>query len=431
MSQSPQTATALDQHSLIERFRGVRGTTMRLTEPLSAEDMVVQAAACASPTKWHLAHTTWFFETFVLGRFRRGYREYDERFGYLFNSYYNTVGPMHPRSYRGLLTRPGIGEVMAFRDTIDERVEALIGSCDDEETYAELAEMIELGLHHEQQHQELVLTDAKLLLHANPLLPSYAETEAPGSAAEAGAMGWLGFDGGVVEIGREGEGFAYDNEGPRHRRFLEPYALADRTVTNAEFLAFVEDGGYERAALWLDEGWSWVGAHGVRHPLMWRESDDGWREFTLYGERALDPHAPACHLSFFEADAFARWSGARLPTEVEWEHACEGLPVEGCFVESRALHPIGAGASTGTCALRGMFGSVWEWTRSAHEPFPGYAPPPGAIGEYNGKFMCGQFVLRGGSVATSVSHIRPTYRNFFEPDARWQFTGVRLARSTR
>ncbi len=432
------TPVPIDRRTLLDHHRRVRSTTIALCDPLSAEDMAVQVEPHASPAKWHLAHTTWFFETFVLEAHERGFTPYDERFRVLFNSYYHGVGEQHPRRRRGALTRPSIGEVMAYRDTIDERVAALLARCD-EATLAVIAPLIELGLHHEQQHQELLLTDVKLLLAANPIRPRYREEPDDGLAdpaarGTAGPLGWIGFDAGVVAIGHDGPGFAYDNEGPRHRRFLEPFELADRLVTNAELLAFVEDGGYRRPGPWLDDGWTWVRGGDRRHPEYWRRGDDGWREFTLHGERPLDPEAPACHLSFFEADAYARWAGARLPTEGEWEHASEGEEIAGNLLESGRLHPAPAPAPTraaGGGGLRQMFGDVWEWTRSAHEPYPGYRPEPGAIGEYNGKFMCGSFVLRGGSCATSRSHVRRTYRNFFAPGAVWQLTGLRLARSPR
>lgn len=425
------TPVPIDRRTLLDHHRRVRSTTIALCDPLSAEDMAVQVEPHASPAKWHLAHTTWFFETFILEAHERGFAPYDERFRVLFNSYYHGVGEQHPRPRRGVLTRPSIGEVMAYRDTVDERVRVLLDAAD-EATVATIAPLVELGLHHEQQHQELLLTDVKLLLGASPIRPAYREgaparEPAPGPV---GPPGWIGFDGGVVGIGHRGPGFAYDNEGPRHRRFLEPFELADRLATNEEMLAFVEDRGYERPELWLDDGWSWVRRAGRRHPEYWARRDGRWVEFTLDGERPLDPASPACHVSFFEADAFARWSGARLPTEGEWEHASEGEELAGTFLESGRLHPAPAPAPVaGDGGLRQLFGDVWQWTRSAHEPYPGYRPEPGAIGEYNGKFMCGSFVLRGGSCATSRTHVRRTYRNFFAPDAVWQFTGVRLARS--
>ncbi len=418
------TAVACDRSSLIDRYRQIRALTLHLADPLSPEDMVVQAQPYASPTKWHLAHTTWFFETFVLSAHEQGFRAYDERFCVLFNSYYHTVGDQHPRPQRGALTRPGIGEVMAYRDTIDDRLTALMSACDDE-TIIAMAPLVELGLHHEQQHQELLLTDIKVVLHANPMRPCYREREIDSAQTESNALGWIDFEGGVVEVGHGGQGFAYDNEEPRHRRFLEPFKLADRLVTNGEYLEFIEDGGYDQPALWLDDGWTWLEGQ-RRHPQYWSRDDDLWREFTLDGERELNLNTPVCHLSFFEADAYARWAGCRLPTEGEWEHGAERQQIDGNFVESERLHPS---AATGG-GLRQMFGDVWEWTRSSHEPYPGYERPAGAIGEYNGKFMCGTFVLRGGSCATSASHVRRTYRNFFEPAAVWQFSGLRLATSS-
>lgn len=419
--------------ALVERYRGVRGLTYALCEPLSAEDMVVQVAPEASPAKWHLGHTTWFFETFILERFEPGFEAYDPRFRVLFNSYYTQIGAQHPRPRRGLLTRPGVGEVMAYRDTVDERLERLVERADGAAA-AEIAWLIELGINHEQQHQELLLTDIKLLLHASPLEPPYLEDDRRRPAPGRGSpMEWVPVTGGVVEIGHEQRPgvFAYDNEGPRHRRYLDPFEIASRPVSNAEFASFIEDGGYRRSSLWLDQGWSVVEREGWSCPLYWRrESDGSWSEFTLRGRRPLDPEAPAAHLSFFECEAFARWAGARLPTEAEWEHAA--CPIWGAsaaggnFLSLDRLRPMSARASGSPIAQ--IAGDVWEWTRSAHEPYPGYAPPEGAIGEYNGKFMCGSFVLRGGSCATPPGHIRLTYRNFFDPAARWQFSGVRLAR---
>ncbi len=411
-----------------ERYREIRTATIRLVDPLSPEDLSVQIELCASPGKWHLAHTTWFFEEFVLKRHEPAFAPYDDRFVRIFNSYYHSVGVQHPRSRRGALTRPGLGEVLAYRDVVDERILRLLTTSDDAALNA-IEPLVELGLQHEQQHQELLLTDIKLLFASNPLLPAYVEHERGDTSTRASSpsMNWCTFDGGIVEIGHAGEDFAYDNEGPRHRRFLEPYELADRPVTNREFLAFIEDGGYARPELWLDEGWKWVN-ESRRHPAYWMKRDDGrWSEFTLRGEQPLASEAPVTHISFFEADAFARWAGARLPTETEWEHAAESLPIDGNFVERREFAPSSASGEPGS--LRQMYGDVWEWTRSAHEPYPGYSPPEGPVGEYNGKFMCNSFVLRGGSCATSRSHIRRTYRNFFDPGAQWQFSGVRLARS--
>ncbi len=423
-------SSSIHQH-LIERYRAVRDLTVRLCDPLSVEDMTVQVQPCASPTKWHLAHTTWFYETFILCEHENNFAPYSEGFCELFNSYYQGIGPQHPRAWRGVLTRPGLGEVMAYRDVVDDRITALLGSRLSERVLEHIRELLMLGLNHEQQHQELLLTDIKLLFNTNPLKPAYRDDlESADAAAPAPCdHGWRQFDGGIVEMGHAGEGFAYDNEGPRHRRFLEPFEIAQRPVSNAEYLAFVNDGGYRRHELWLYAGWTWVN-EGHAHPIYWCKSAAGeWQEFTLGGMRPLDLSAPVSHVNFFEADAYARWAEARLPTEVEWEHAASTMPVRGNFVESGRLHPGTAANDDGDTGS--FFGSAWEWTRSAHEPYPGYSPPAGAIGEYNGKFMCGSFVLRGGSCLTSESHIRLTYRNFFDPAAQWQCTGLRLARSLR
>jgi ergothioneine biosynthesis protein EgtB len=426
MSASEQGASALPARSLLERFRRIREMSAVLCEPLSAEDMVVQAAAHASPAKWHLAHTTWFFETFVLERHEAAFSPFADEFRVLFNSYYKQVGAQHPRPQRGVLTRPDVETVMAYRRAIDQRVCELVESTD-ECTRGAIGELIELGLHHEQQHQELLLMDVKLLLSMNPLAPAYRS--GGGSSAptrQARPARWVSFDGGMVEVGHSGEGFAYDNEEPRHRRFLEAFELSDRLVTNGEFAAFIDDGGYERAELWLDAGWTCARANGWSCPAYWRREGDAWLEYKLDGLGGLETERPVCHLSFYEANAFARWAEARLPTEFEWERACAGLEIEVNFVEQDHLHPVAAGEEPG---IRQAYGDVWEWTRSAYEPYPGYASAPGAIGEYNGKFMCNQQVLRGGCCVTSRSHMRATYRNFFHPDDRWQFGGIRLARS--
>ncbi len=422
-------AEAVDRDSLVARYLHTRRATNALCAPLNAEDMVVQVATCASPAKWHLAHTTWFFETFILERFETSFRPYAEAFRVLFNSYYHAVGERHPRDRRGVLTRPGVGEVMAYRDVVDERIATLLRTASDDDVI-EIASLVELGVNHEQQHQELLLTDTKLLLRANPLQPSYhVDRDAPAPAPNPGEVDWLAHQGGIVGIGHDSERFAYDNETPHHRRFLEPFELASRPVTNAEFAEFIADGGYERSLLWLDEGWSAVQRERWERPLYW--DLDAHTEFTMFGTLPIDPHRPVAHLSFFEADAFARWAGARLPTEHEWEHAASerwsGALDTADSLESGDIHPKSASAPVER--MQSLAGGLWEWTRSAHEPYPGYAPLPGAIGEYNGKFMCGSFVLRGGSCATPRTHIRHTYRNFFSPESRWQFAGLRLARS--
>jgi ergothioneine biosynthesis protein EgtB len=413
---------------LAARFGAVRAATVALAAPLSPEDQQVQSMPDASPTKWHLAHTTWFFETFLLAPHLPGFAPFHPGYGYLFNSYYEAAGPRHPRPQRGLVTRPSCGEVLAYRAATDERVLAAIPRLPP----AALG-VLELGLAHEEQHQELLLTDVKHLLSLNPLAPSYragaAEpTAAPG--AQAPPLCWVELPGGVREVGHAGPGsgaFAFDNEGPRHPVLVQPFALASRAATCGEWLAFVEDGGYRRPELWLSDGWAAVNARGWEAPLYWRRDGERWSVFTLGGSRPLDPAEPAAHVSLYEADAFARWSGARLPTEEEWEVAAASAPgaPRGRFADDPALHPAPAPAGAGPAQL---LGDVWEWTRSAYAPYRGFTPGAGALGEYNGKFMCSQLVLRGGSCATPPGHVRETYRNFFYPDARWQFSGVRLAR---
>lgn len=403
--------------------------------------MVVQSMPDASPTKWHLAHTTWFFERFILKPL--GIPPVHASYDYLFNSYYEAVGKRHPRNKRGLLTRPPLEEVLAYRNAVDARIADLEGS--PRLALGEVAFALELGKHHEEQHQELILTDIKHLLGSNPLLPAYrspgVRTEAPSKAPKA-PLGWRSFAEGVAAIGtaHEDAGFAFDNERPRHKVYLAPFGMATRLVTCGEYLAFMNDRGYERPDLWLSEGWAWVQATGKRAPLYWNMEDAGApRVFTLHGEQALVPSEPICHVTYFEADAYARWSGARLPTEAEWEVAAEqsvstggAHPMaiqEGNFVESGRLHPAPATSSSKTGGeLMQMLGDVWEWTASAYLPYPGFAPLAGAFGEYNGKFMINQMVLRGGSCVTPRDHVRTTYRNFFPTNAEWQFSGIRLAR---
>jgi len=376
-----------------------------------------------SPTKWHLAHTTWFFEEFVLKKFASSYTPIDERFSYIFNSYYNLVGKQLPSPQRGLITRPTLTEVREYRRHVDEALFELLDS-DVPAGNDELFNTIEIGLHHEQQHQELLLTDIKHLLWCNPLKPAYNE-----SAREPGRahcpMRWHAVNAGLYEIGGTGTSFCYDNELPRHRVYVHECEIADRLVTNEEFCSFIDDGGYNRSELWLDEGWRMVQEHAWDSPMYWERQDNSWSTFTLHGQQPMNPHEPVVHISLFEADAYARWSGCRLPTESEWEVACQSLPIEGNFMESGSMHPVETNRST---CMKQMFGDVWEWTGSQYRPYPGYQVPKGAIGEYNGKFMSNRFVLRGGSCATPKHHIRTTYRNFWNPLARWQFSGVRLAR---
>jgi len=404
-------------------YLAVRSATEALAAPLSAEDCTVQSMPDASPVKWHLAHTTWFFETFVLEPHPPGYRPFDPAFRVLFNSYYNAVGPKHPRPERGMLTRPGLERVLEYRAYVDEHVLNLL-----ETSSTAGLQILELGLHHEQQHQELVLTDVKHLLSRNPEKPAY-HPQWPLTEIQARKPRWIGFPAGIVEIGEEGTGFAFDNERPRHKAWLDAFEIASHPATHGDFIAFIEDGGYRRPELWLSAGWDAVCASGWQAPEYWQERDGRWFTFTLHGEAPVDPNTPICHVSFYEADAFARWKGARLPTEAEWETAVGGLAIEGNFMESGALHPLALREAPPEGALAQAFGDVWEWTRSDYAPYPGYAPAAGAVGEYNGKFMSGQYVLRGGSCATPQSHIRATYRNFFPPAARWQFSGVRLARN--
>ena len=410
---------------LAERFLEVRAQTIALTAPLSAEDMQVQSMADVSPTKWHLAHTSWFFEAFVLGRFAPAHRAFDPSFATLFNSYYEAMGPRHPRPARGLLSRPSLETVRAYRAFVDEKMLAFLPYADEA-----ARAIVELGLHHEQQHQELILTDVLHVLSSNPACGAYRTDARVRPVVEATPLKWHERDGGVIEIGHRGEGFAFDNEGPRHRVFLEPFAIASRLVTNGELIDFIDDGGYARPALWLSDGWAAVQAHEWSAPHYWRKVDGAYLGFSLNGLAEIDRAAPASHVSFYEAEAYARWAGARLPSEAEWEHVASSHPtpptIEGNFLESGELAPTAARASKHPSQL---FGDVWEWTGSPHAPYPRYRPLDGALGEYNGKFMCNQLVLRGGSCLTPRSHVRATYRNFFPPSARWQMSGLRLARA--
>lgn len=414
---------------LTRRFRDVRRFSLELAAPLAPEDTVIQSMPDASPTRWHLAHITWFFETFILREAVAGYEPFHPDFIVLFNSYYNGVGEQFPRHLRGHVSRPALDEVKAYRRHVDAGVERLLAGAG-EGQLARLAPLLEIGLHHEQQHQELMLTDIKHALSVNPLHPAYRAAQPVAGDPQNGSArppGWRGYPEGVRWIGHDGAGFAFDNESPRHRVFCEAWEMADRLVANGEFLAFMEDGGYERPEHWLSLGWARACEEGWRAPLYWVREAGAWRQFTLWGLVPMDPHAPVCHVSYFEADAYARWAGARLPTEAEWETAAADAPRAGNFAEGARFHPLALEAVPAEAPAQ-MYGDVWEWTSSAYSAYPGYRPAPGAIGEYNGKFMCNQYVLRGGSCATSRSHIRPTYRNFFPPEARWQFSGIRLAR---
>jgi ergothioneine biosynthesis protein EgtB len=415
-SRTPESNFPLLKSRLME----TRALSTELAAPLSDEDQVVQAMDDASPTKWHLAHTTWFFEAFLLTRFLPGYRVFDERFEYCFNSYYESVGPRHPRPKRGLLTRPSSGEVRAYRAYVDEALDRLF----EQDLAPEAAGLVELGINHEQQHQELLLTDILALFASEPLKPAYRQASPGVAVGEPTPLEFVSFDGGIFEVGHDGDGFAYDNEGPAHEELIRPFKLASRLVTNAEWIEFIEDGGYETPALWLADGWNTVCTQNWQGPLYFEHGDGGYLQMSLMGLRPVDPASPVTHVSYYEADAFARWAGYRLPTEFEWEVAAGSVPVEGRTLGKGHLRAMPAKSGAG---LQQMFGDVWEWTGSAYLPYPGFKAAPGAVGEYNGKFMCNQFVLRGGSCVTPEGHVRRTYRNFFYPHQRWQFMGLRLA----
>ncbi len=409
---------------LRDRYHAVRAQSLLLQSPLSAEDAQAQSMPFASPSKWHLAHTTWFFETFVLAQATANYQWLKPHYQVLFNSYYNSIGPQHPRPQRGLLTRPSLDEVIEYRQRVDEAMDRLF---DQTGAGSELSQVIELGINHEQQHQELMLTDLKHLLSFNPLYPVYRDDlECSNSAYQQ--LAWCRFPGGLKTIGANEDRFCFDNETPRHQVQLNPFAIADRPVTNAEYMEFIDDGGYQNAAPWLSDGWDQARQQHWEAPLYWRKLDDQWMQFTLSGLRSIDLHAPVCHISFYEAQAYAAWAGARLPLEAEWEVAAADVPVDGNFVHRRRLHPGGELTGSSNIQLYRMFGDVWEWTGSPYTAYPGYHPTSGALGEYNGKFMCNHLVLRGGSCVSPADHLRASYRNFFQPELRWQFSGVRLAR---
>jgi len=422
MREAAPAATALEQ-----RFAQVRSATRALAAPLSPEDCAIQSMPDASPVKWHLAHTTWFFETFILEGAKPGRKPFHPRFKVLFNSYYNAVGEKHPRPQRGLLSRPALQEVLDYRAYVEQELGALLRAGT---LSPQLLALVELGLQHEQQHQELILTDVKHMLSCNPMRPAY-QPQWPLTAIKGREMRWHRFEGGARTIGHAGDGFSFDNETPRHTVWLHDFEIASHPVTHGDWLAFMQDGGYERPDLWLSAGWEAVTARGWQAPQYWEQVDGAWHTFTLHGMAPIEPNTPVCHVSFYEADAFARWKEARLPTEAEWEIASQASSLDGNFVESGALHPLALREAPAEGRIAQMFGDVWEWTRSDYAPYPGFRPAAGAVGEYNGKFMCNQYVLRGGSCATPRSHIRATYRNFFPADARWQFSGVRLARDAR
>jgi len=446
--------------TLADQYRSVRALSEKLCETLVTEDYVIQPMADCSPTKWHLAHTSWFFETFVLKNHVDGYRSPHPQYDFLFNSYYNAVGARHCRPKRGLISRPTVADTYSYREHVDTALLNLLAAAS-AETLQEIEPLVTIGLHHEQQHQELMLTDIKYVFWENPLRPAFRPADIGRIAVEGSLAGmhlhaqgpvpishqgspsrpakWVEFEGGQVWTGHDGGGFAFDNEGPRHQVYLQPFALGSTLVTAGEYLAFMQDGGYRRPELWLAEGWSTVQSSGWDSPLYWEKHDGEWWQFTLTGMRPVDPEEPVCHVSFFEAEAYASWAGARLPTEFEWEHAAAQQKIEGNFVEDGLYHPTGipralrqsgeerAVAAPAGAGISQMYGDVWEWTQSSYAPYPGFRRSTGALGEYNGKFMSNQYVLRGGSCATSRSHIRSTYRNFFPSNARWQFSGIRLA----
>ena len=417
----PKSST--QSNRLRDRLFETRALSTELARPLSDEDQVVQVMDDASPTKWHLAHTTWFFEAFLLTRFLPGYQVFDERFEYCFNSYYESVGPRQPRPKRGLLTRPSADEARAYRDFVDEALQHLL----EQPLAPEAAGLVELGINHEQQHQELLLTDILALFAAEPLKPAYREARPGVTTSEAPPLSFVSFDGGIFEVGHDGSGFAYDNEGPRHEELIRAFKLATRCVTNAEWIEFIEDGGYATPTLWLADGWNTVNSQDWHGPLYFEKAEGGYMQMSLLGLRPVDLASPVTHVSYYEADAFARWAGYRLPTEFEWEVAASSVTLQGRTLDQGHLRamPAKAGAT-----LQQMFGDVWEWTASAYLPYPGFKAAAGAVGEYNGKFMVNQFVLRGSFCVTPEGHVRRTYRNFFYPHQRWQVMGLRLASDT-
>jgi ergothioneine biosynthesis protein EgtB len=404
---------------MLDLYQQTRQISEKICQPLAIEDYTIQSMPDVSPPKWHLAHTTWFFETFLLLPHLPEYQVFNPQFGYLFNSYYEAVGARHPRHQRGILSRPTVAEVYQYREYVDRAMQTLLSKIPED---SNLVDLVTLGLHHEQQHQELLLTDIKHILALNPLHPVYRDDLQDHLATTDSTFEWLDYPGGLYSIGHAGTGFAFDNESPQHQVYLQDYSLGSRLVTNAEYLEFIQAGGYQTAQYWLAEGWATVQSHQWQAPLYWELIDGEWWVMTLAGLRQLNSGEPVCHVSFYEADAYATWKGKRLPTEAEWEVAAVDLPIAGNFLDRDRLHPI-----PGEDVQNQFFGDVWEWTQSAYLPYPGFKIADGAIGEYNGKFMCNQMVLRGGSCATSANHIRPTYRNFFPPSTRWQFSGIRLA----
>jgi ergothioneine biosynthesis protein EgtB len=418
--QQPHAGISDQALTMGQRLGAVRARTESLCTPLEIEDYVIQASDFVSPPKWHLAHTTWFFETFILLPFAPGYRVFNDAYAHLFNSYYETAGTFFPRPQRGLLSRPTVAEIYRYRGHVDEALQVLLNGLPQQSAHDILAR-VELGIEHETQHQELLLMDVKYNFFINPLKPSYRNTQAAPSSITA--MGWQTFSGGIIEIGHGGVGFSFDNERPRHRTLLQDFRLANRLVSNQEYLAFISDSGYQRPELWLSDGWHTITTQHWQAPLYWHREGTDWQQFSLSGMQSLNLQEPVAHLSYFESDAYARWAGKRLPTEAEWEHAAASLPISGNFLESGALHPQAARQS----GLTQLYGDLWEWTQSPYSSYPGFRPLPGTLGEYNGKFMSGQMVLRGGCCVTAQEHMRASYRNFFRPADRWMFSGLRLA----
>lgn len=423
-----QRTNQLERENLLNSCKKVRSFSHKLAKPLSKEDFVVQSMPDVSPTKWHLAHTSWFFEAFVLSKAINKYRSLHPQYNFLFNSYYVQVGERHSRPKRGLISRPTVDEVFEYREYVDKNMLRFIKNSD-EKKFKKFAEIIEIGIHHEQQHQELIVTDIKHVLSENPLFPVYKKSKEIKNSKNNSRLNWVDFEGGIYTIGNEGDKFGYDNEFPVHKKYIEPFSLASRLVTNGEYMEFINNGGYSKPELWLSDGWNTVSSNNWEAPLYWIIKGNNWNQFTLGGLKKIEMNQPVCHLSFYEAEAFSRWAGCRLPSEFEWEIASQNQKIEGNFVDSGNFHPTAIKSINGK--LSQMYGDVWEWTRSPYSPYPGYNPPPGALGEYNGKFMCNQMVLRGGSCATSKSHIRNSYRNFFPPDSRWQFMGLRLAKDAK
>jgi ergothioneine biosynthesis protein EgtB len=415
----------MNPKSILDRYKRIRKFSEKLCEPLETEDFVIQSMPDMSPTKWHLAHTSWFFETFVLKEVNKNYKSINEEFAYLFNSYYVQAGPRFFRHHRGLVSRPTVKEVFEYRNYVDHNMIEFFEKIDDE-SFNKIMVVIEIGLNHEQQHQELMLTDIKHLFSMNPLYPVYKPFENIAQTEES-KLNWIGFEEGIYKVGYEKDGFFYDNEKPEHKQYLNDFSISDRLVTNREYLEFMNDDGYKRAEFWLSDGIATVERENWEAPLYWRNIEGKWMYFTLNGFRDVELDEPVCHVSHYEADAYARWAKARLATEAEWEVASANLVVDGNFVESELYHPT---SRLDENIIKQMYGNVWEWTQSSYLPYPGYKVPDGAIGEYNGKFMSNQMVLRGGSCATSITHIRNTYRNFFPAHARWQFMGIRLAKDT-